>query len=455
MKTTLPIRRLLSNSSSPQQQYLFSNVVVRNFSRSEITLNQQDNASAASFEEAKPMVAQARPKKKYINKILDKPLEKPLQLWFKQDKWNSDEQKRIEYIARLLMKFQYKNYQDFLETNPKQKSALEQIEEITLRDDKIIQKLLENEIKERKPQNEDEDVPVLKFNKEALSKIDPDEVTPMAAFKSIKKRKLANRTILTFPQNILPKSETEAQYAQLRLIDLLEKEKGWKLVGWKIGATQPKALVRLNIKQPFLGPIFEHQVLKNPESVQVEDVTNFGPMVEIEFGFVLAKDLKARSEPYTKEELIDALDHVKGVVEIIGTRVDNVENNGGVLTRIADLGGHINLIIPEKPSTFDKTQVAKLSFENVELFLNGESDTKAKGSFVCNGQYDPNETKGPLDTCLQCINRITGEFGRDVLAGQIISSGTMTGKSRELEKGDLIKASFENPLFDDIVFKYK
>jgi len=423
----------------------------RSFSTS---LNRRQETSTTESEEAKPIFTQ-RPKKKYINKILDKPLEKPLELWFTQDKWSKDENKRIEYIARLLMKFQYKNYKEFVELNPKQKSALEQVEEVIMRDDKIIQRLLEEEHKstQQEPKTSDE-APVLSFNKDALSKVNMEEITPMAALKTIKQRKLANRTILMFPPNIIPKSEQEGQYAQLRLIDLLEKEKGWKLAGWKIGATQPKALARLKIKEPFLGPIFEHQILKGT-GLKREDVMNFNPMVEMEFAFRFKKDLKAREQPYTKEELIDALESVEGVVEVIGSRVDNVENQGGVMTRIADLGGHVNLIVPQNPSSFNVKDAAKLSFEKVELLLNDKSDTKAQGNYVCNGQYDPSEEKGPLDTCLLCVNRITTEFKRDVKAGQIISSGTMTGKSRELEKGDVITARFENPTFETLTIKYE
>ncbi|KAG2383457.1 hypothetical protein C9374_004128 [Naegleria lovaniensis] len=436
---------LSANIMMKMEQSLSS---TRSFSRSCFFRNETNHQGEDSnnISEAKPMFTQ-RPKKKYVNKIINKPLDEPLKLWFNQDKWSTDENKRIEYIARLLMKFQYRSYKEFLELNPKQKSALEQMEERAMCDDKHIQEMLEKEKKlsgsEFKAQLEEsgEEEPVLKFNDEALSKINRDEVTPMAAYKSLKSRKLANRTILSFPTNIIPKSEKEAQYAQLRLIDLLEKERGWKLAGWKIGATQPKALARLNIKEPFLGPIFEHQILRNPRIYNMEDVTNFNPMVEVEFAFCLSKDLKARDTPYTKEELIDALEYVTGVFEVIGSRVDNVENQGGVLTRIADLGGHINLIIPEKPSTFNVKESAKLAFEKVELLFNNVSQKKAQGSFVCNGEYDANETKGPLDTCLQCVNRITNEFKRDVLAGQIISSGTMTGKSRELEKGDVAQAT--------------
>ncbi|KAL9647887.1 hypothetical protein ABK040_008160 [Willaertia magna] len=425
----------------------------RHFSIQQQQLN-NNTETTQEEEEMKPIVTHS-PKKKYINKILNKPLEKPLQLWFNSEKWTSDEKKRVEYIARLLLKFQYKNLNEFIELNPKQKSALDLVEEVAVRDDKLLQKLFEEERKQTLQKAEEELTTKLNLTEERKEQLkEVLEITPIAALKKIKNRGLSFRTILSFPKNLIPKSQKEAQLAQLKLTEMLINERGWKLVGWKIGATQPKAQSRLQIEEPFLGPIFEHQLLKNPQKIKVEEISNFGPMAEVEFAFYFGKDLVARREPYTKEELLDALSGVSGAIEIIGTRVDNVENQGGVLSRIADLGGHINLIIPEKPSTFDIKDSDKLAQESVELLMSDKSEAKGNGNYVHNGQFNPADTIGPLDTCLQCVNMLTSVYGVDINAGQIISSGTMTGKSRELEKGDVIKAHFNNPIFEPIVFKY-
>ncbi len=252
------------------------------------------------------------------------------------------------------------------------------------------------------------------------------------------------------PPKLQPQTVEQGFRIQQKIIEILKRDgvvnsydhKPFVIKGWKVGASQPKVQSELRIDEPFLGVIFEHQYHTSPHTF-VDDKVDwvcYEPMAECEFLFVFKKDLPPRNTPYTTEEVIDAISHVNAAVELVANRIENIAQHGGIFTKVADCGSHYALIVNEKERiTSDYDQLWN---NEMVLRLNDDILTKAKGNYVFNGKTDPSDKTGPLDTTVWAVNELTNKFSIGITAGQVISSGTCTGKTDPLEKDDEIVADF-------------
>lgn len=109
--------------------------------------------------------------------------------------------------------------------------------------------------------------------------------------------------VADLPDELRPATEEEAFFVQ----DTMMRAYG-EVGGWKIGARAPDAT-------PFFAPM--------PARWMGEDGTIFrGPMhrldgVEAEIAFHLSKDLPARDQPYTRDEVVAAIGSCNPAIEII------------------------------------------------------------------------------------------------------------------------------------------
>ncbi|KAL0477285.1 2-keto-4-pentenoate hydratase [Acrasis kona] len=252
------------------------------------------------------------------------------------------------------------------------------------------------------------------------------------------------------PGPLIPLSIDEGFKIQMRVIDNLTKDGvknsydggPFRIKGWKVGATQPHVRKTLKINEPFLGVIFEHQYFSTPKKFtdNKTDWVVYEPQAECEFVFTFKKDLLHKSEPYTKEEILDAISHVNAGIELVANRIESIDRSGGIHAKVADCGSHYSLIVNEKKSiTSDYDQLYK---KTVKLVLNDDVIKQGRGNNVINGEVNQDDVQGPLDTVVWAVNQLTNKYSINIYAGQVISSGTCTGKSDVLEKDDELIADF-------------
>jgi 2-keto-4-pentenoate hydratase len=278
-----------------------------------------------------------------------------------------------------------------------------------------------------------------------------------------------------FPTKLLPADEHEAVLFQRELIKTLlavseqqqkdpEFSRKYKhtiaLKGWKVGASQPKVQSTLGLEKPFVGPIFNHQVYSQKDShtaIQLRNtiIGQISPNAECEFAFVFKKALPARepgSEPYTREQVAEAIGSVVPAMEIVGSRIEDVgDQSKEFFLRIADCGAHVALLLGsqsiENPTLED---LENLAHSKVVFSMNEDEQViHGQGNYVYNGQVHKGSDVGPLDTTTWAVNDITAPEsdsgrGMSIDVGTIISSGTMTGKSRPIDYGDHISATFSS-----------
>ena len=140
---------------------------------------------------------------------------------------------------------------------------------------------------------------------------------------------------------------------------------GSELVGWKLGATNAKALKLLGFEQPFVGPLLAMHFHDMDDELAV--YPEHGPSLETEFLVVLASDLPPRRDPYSDEEVMAAADYVCPSFEIVGCRLDCGLTSAGPLL-IADGAANVAVIAGQPVGDWHK---ADLSDQPLTVTVNG------------------------------------------------------------------------------------
>ncbi len=112
-----------------------------------------------------------------------------------------------------------------------------------------------------------------------------------------------------------PGNTDQAYELQMAMIEAVGK----KVVGWKVGATNPAAQLALGAKEPFVGPIFEDLCSESP--CDVPSPTDALRVTEAEFAFRLGTDLPPRGAAYGMDEVSRAIESVHPAVEIVNKRL--------------------------------------------------------------------------------------------------------------------------------------
>ena len=205
----------------------------------------------------------------------------------------------------------------------------------------------------------------------------------------------------------------------------LRRRLGGVLGGWKVACTNDRAQALMKTDQPFAGPLLAPMLYPDPATFSG---TGFRMrMVEGEFAFRLAKDLPERAEPYSRDEVLDAIGAVHPAMEVADSRyrdwlsvgLPSLVADGAVSGALIYSAGH------------DDWKNLDLVHTAVRVVVNGETVAEGSGANVLGD---------PLRSMEWLANHLSGR-GEGLRAGDIVTTGSCTG-NYQAQPGDEVVADF-------------
>jgi 2-keto-4-pentenoate hydratase len=202
--------------------------------------------------------------------------------------------------------------------------------------------------------------------------------------------------IPALPEGARPQSREDAFAIQDAVLKRLDERVG----GWKVGALPDGG--------NFVAPIYASAVTASPATMPARGFHLIG--IECEIGFRLNRDLPARADPYTRDEVL-AIASLHPTIEVVDSRyqdfraldrlqvlADNFSNGGLVYGAPASGWEGLDLVHPPIEVTADGKPFAD-----------------------CTGLRAGN----PIDLLVTAVNLATQRGG--IAAGTFVTTGTHTG----------------------------
>ncbi len=215
------------------------------------------------------------------------------------------------------------------------------------------------------------------------------------------------RQIRDLPAALVPETAAEGYAVNALVAQTLS----WEPLGWKIAATTPEMQRRLRATEPIYGRSFQRFATPSPAIFRHAELLD--PLIECEFFFRLARDLPPRAEPYTGDEVANAVASVHAGVEVAECRfpLDRLPAMPAILADGAANGRYV--IGPAIPD-WRRLDLADMP---VTLTVNGTLRRSGSGREVM---------EHPLNPLVWLANQRSA-WGDGLKGGELISSGTATG----------------------------
>jgi 2-keto-4-pentenoate hydratase len=198
-----------------------------------------------------------------------------------------------------------------------------------------------------------------------------------------------------------------------------------KLFGWKIAATSEAGQKHINVDGPMAGRILPETVV--PDGGTAAMAGNEMRVGEPEFAFRMATDLPPRPQPYTVQELLDAVDTLHPAIEIPDSRFADFVGAGAAQI-IAD-NACAHLFVLGAPTT-SNWRALDLVEEKPVIKLRGRK-------YVGHGK----NVLGDPRIALAWLANELRQLGVTLGAGQVVTTGTCH-PPLSIQSGDVFEADF-------------
>jgi 2-keto-4-pentenoate hydratase len=205
----------------------------------------------------------------------------------------------------------------------------------------------------------------------------------------------------------------------------IERTSDKPLFGWKIAATSEAGQKHINVEGPMAGRILAETVL--PEGGTAGMAGNEMRVGEPEFAFRMAKDLPPRAQPYTVQEVLDAVATLHPAIEIPDSRFADFVSAGAPQIIADNACAHLFVL---GPATEANWRALDLIEEKAVITLRGQR-------YVGHGR---NVLGDPRVALAWLANELRG-LGITLKAGQVVTTGTCH-PPLPIQSGDRFAADF-------------
>jgi 2-keto-4-pentenoate hydratase len=197
------------------------------------------------------------------------------------------------------------------------------------------------------------------------------------------------------------------------------------LFGWKIAATSEAGQKHINVEGPMAGRILAETVIANGGTASMAG--NEMRVGEPEFAFRMASDLPPRSEPYTVQQVLDAVATLHPAIEIPDSRFADFVSAGAAQIIADNACAHLFVL---GAATASNWRALDLVEERPVITLRGTQYTG----------HGKNVLGDPRIALAWLANELR-ELGITLKAGQIVTTGTCH-PPLPIQSGDRFAADF-------------
>ncbi len=224
------------------------------------------------------------------------------------------------------------------------------------------------------------------------------------------------RRLQAIPEEMRPRTRDEGYAVQATL----ERRTTAPLFGWKIAATSVAGQAHINVTGPLAGRLLHERVTDLSavaRSAQAEAATaelpfgvNHMKVAEAEFAFRMGRDLAPRTQPYSVDDVLDAVATLHPAIEVPDSRFDDFTIVGTPQLIADNACAHLFVLGPPAPDSWRELDLV----EHRTIGTAGSLTREGKGANVLG---DPRVALAWL------VNELS-ELGITLKAGQTVTTGT-------------------------------
>lgn len=207
------------------------------------------------------------------------------------------------------------------------------------------------------------------------------------------------------PEDVRPVTRGDGYQIQAQVAEVASE----RTVGWKIAATSKAGQSHLQVDGPLAGRLLASRVLN--EGVEVPFGDNHMRVAEAEFCFRMGRTLAVRSEPFTQDEVLAAVEALHPAIEVPDSRYANFCIVGAPQLIADNACAHYFVLGSESTQDWRSLNLAEVK---VQVAMNGVHDRDGIGSNVL----------GDPRIALTWLANELRQHGFDLQAGQIVTTGT-------------------------------
>jgi 2-keto-4-pentenoate hydratase len=230
----------------------------------------------------------------------------------------------------------------------------------------------------------------------------------------------SRRRMTALPEDCRPKRLRDGYEIQRELESLQGAT-----IGWKIAATSKAGQQHIGVDAPLAGRLFKR--FAHIDGAKLPAGHLHMRVAEAEFAFKMAQDLPPRGDPYSQDEVMDAVDTLHLAIEVPDSRYEDFAAIGAP-SLVADDSCAAYFILGPEARIW---KLADLPTHKVTAHKNGEIVAEGSGANVLG---DPRAALTWIANDLQG----RGDFLR---AGEIVTTGTCV-KPVAIAPGDSIVMDF-------------
>lgn len=218
--------------------------------------------------------------------------------------------------------------------------------------------------------------------------------------------------------------DTDTAY---RIAGMVAEELGLAVAGWKIAAVKAEMQKALRTDAPIYGRVYNPPGLL-PDGASVPIASQCSPIPEAEFIAKLGADLPPRAKPYSQAEVDEAVASLHPGIELAECRFIHDEHFPPLPAILADGSGGSALVIGAAIEDWRERDIVS---QTVTLSSNGTPRRSGNAADALDH---------PLVPLTWLANELSAK-GIGLKAGQVVSTGTLTGMLRP-KAGETFVADF-------------